>query len=395
MRKSLGLFPLLLVMVAFADLAAVRASEVALSVDRGVATGDVELEWTGGLSPFRVFRSTDPAAITSPAKRIGQTDVRSWTDDPPAADLQFYRVTGHVTVDTSTLSYGADGAQSLDLYTPQDPPTAPMPTVVLAHGGLWQGGDKSALQTLCRNVVVESGGTQACASINYRLSQDLGGVCSAPGVDTYAEQVTDMASAYALLQDASGTYGLDTTRMYVGGHSAGGHLSHELNLRWTEFEQTCTNPSGCSSVAGAIGFEGIYDITAWDEYDSSFWNGQFFCATRKAFGFPPDWASHCDDSEYGLPCWDVGSPTYLAQNSDTLGIAPAGAALIIHSPGDNWVDISEATNFGAAMSAAFSETATITSTDGTCATGQHNDPLSQVALAICIVNFVASGGGGI
>ena len=77
------------------------------------------------------------------------------------------------------------------------------------------------------------------------------------------------------------------------------------------------------------------------------------------------------------------------------GIAPAGDALIIHSPGDNWVDISEATSFGAAMSAAFPGIATITSTDGTCATGQHNDPLSQVALAICIANFVASGGNGI
>jgi hypothetical protein len=292
------------------------------------------------------------------------------------------------------LSYGAAGAQTMDLFLPEVLPTTAMPTTVLAHGGLWQSGDKSALDTLCRNIVIESGGTQACASINYRLSQDLGGVCSAPGVDTYVDQVIDLASAFAYLQNDADIHGLDPARMYVGGHSAGAHLGHELNMRWAEFEQACTLPSGCPAAAGAIGFEGIYDVPAWDQYDSEFWNGQFSCATRKAFGFPSEAEPHCTDDDYGLPCWDVGSPTYLAQNSEALGIIPVGKALMIHSPGDNWVDIAEAIDFGAAMNDAFPG-GSITSTDGTCATGQHNDPLSQVALAICIVNFVASGGAGI
>jgi acetyl esterase/lipase len=373
----------------------VMADGVMLFVRPGNASGEVELEWTGGQPAFRIHRSSDAAGVTSPARQIAQTSDRQWTDAAPGGDLHFYRVTGSVTIEGSTLSYGPNGAQTLDLYLPQDPPAAPMPTAVLAHGGLWQSGDKSALDTLCENIVLESGGTQACASINYRLSQNLGGVCSAPGVDTYADQVADLASAYAFLQNEAGTYGLAATRMYVGGHSAGGHLSQELNLRWSDFEQSCTNPSGCFPAAGAIGFEGIYDIAAWDEYDSSVWGGQFFCATRKAFGFSPESSSHCVDGGYGLPCWDVGSPIYLAQNAGTLGITPIGSALIIHSPGDTWVDIAEATSFGIAMSVAFPASSIITSTDGTCASGQHNDPLSQVALAICIVNFVASGGAGI
>jgi acetyl esterase/lipase len=373
----------------------VLADGVTLSVRLGDAPGDVELEWTGGQPAFRIYRSSDAAGVTSPARQIAQTSNRYWTEAAPGGDLHFYRVTGSVTIESTTLSYGSNGAQTLDLYLPQDPPAIPMPTAILAHGGLWQSGDKSALDTLCENILLESGGTQACASINYRLSQNLGGVCSAPGVDTYKDQVTDLASAYAFLQNEAGTYGLATIRMYVGGHSAGGHLSQELNLRWSDFEQSCTNPSGCYPTAGAIGFEGIYDIAAWNEYDSSVWGGQFFCATRKAFGFPPESSSHCVDGSYGLPCWDVGSPIYLAQNAGTQGIIPVGSALIIHSPGDTWVDIAEATSFGTAMSVAFPASSIITSTDGTCATGQHNDPLSQVALAVCIVNFVASGGEGI
>jgi acetyl esterase/lipase len=375
--------------------APVMADGVTLLVRSGDAAADVELEWTGGQPAFRIFRSTEASGLTSPANQMGETSDRSWTDSAPAGQLLFYRVTARVTIETTTLSYGDSSEQTLDLYRPQDLPYVAMPTVVLAHGGLWQSGDKTALDALCENIVLESGGSHACASINYRLSQNLGGVCSAPGVDTYADQVVDLASAYAMLQSEAGTYGLDARRMYVGGHSAGGHLSQELNLRWSDFAQTCTNPSGCSPAAGAIGFEGIYDIAAWDEYDNTVWGGQFYCATRKAFGFPPGSPTYCVDGEYSLPCWDVGSPIYLASNAATLGITATGNVLIIHSPGDTWVDIAEATNFGAAMSNSFPATSIVTSTDGTCATGQHNDPLSQVGLAICIVNFVASGGSGI
>jgi acetyl esterase/lipase len=393
LRRRFGYGMLLL--TAVVSMGSVLADDVTLTVTPGAAPGDVELEWTGGQPAFRVYRSMDAAAVTSPARQIAETSDRAWADSGTADRLLFYRVTGSVTVESSTIVYGPSAAQALDLYLPRDPPSAPMPLAVLAHGGLWQSGDKSALDTLCENIVLESGGTQACASINYRLSQDLGGVCSAPGVDTYTEQVIDLASAYAFLQKEAGTYGLDATRMYVGGHSAGGHLSQEVNLRWSDFEQSCANPSGCPPPAGAIGFEGIYDVAAWDDYDSSVWGGQFYCATRKAFGFSPESSPHCEDASYGLPCWEVGSPIYLAQHAGSLGITPAGSALIIHSPDDTWVDVAEATGFGSAMSLAFPANSVITSIDGTCATGQHNDPLNQVALAICIVNFVASGGAGI
>jgi acetyl esterase/lipase len=286
-------------------------------------------------------------------------------------------------------SYGPDPAQVLDLYTPNDVPDDPLPVVVLAHGGLWISGDRGDLEHLCIQIMIQSSAGVACASIDYRLSNNLGGTCTAPGLATYAHQVADMASAFALLQSQAITHGLDTTRFFVGGHSAGGHLAHELNLRWADFAPACANPLGCAAPAGAIGFEGIYDIAAWDAYDATFWNGQYHCVTRQAFGSPAGSPPACIDSGYGLPCWDVGSPTYLASNAGTLGIGPAGDALIIHSPDDDWVDVSEATLFGAAMSAAYPDIHVITSVDGACATGQHNAPLTQASLAQCITDFVA------
>jgi len=178
LRRRFGYGMLLLTSVV--SMGSVLADDVTLTVTPGAAPGDVELEWTGGQPAFRVYRSMDAAAVTSPARQIAETSDRAWADSGTADRLLFYRVTGSVTVESSTIVYAPSAAQALDLYLPRDPPSAPMPLAVLAHGGLWQSGDKSALETLCENIVLESGGTQACASINYRLSQDLGGVCSAP-----------------------------------------------------------------------------------------------------------------------------------------------------------------------------------------------------------------------
>lgn len=296
-----------------------------------------------------------------------------------------------MTVELLELAYGDDPAQTLDLHLPQPSPGEPIAVVVLAHGGLWQAGDKLALANLCEALVESSRGTIACASINYRLSQALGGVCRGAGVDTYVEQIRDLAAAYALLQSQAGAHDLDPARMYVGGHSAGAHLAHSLNLRWSEFSGACARAS-CPAPAGAIGFEGIYDIAAWDAYDVEVWSGQFACATRKAFGGAPDSDAPCIDARHRTPCWQIGSPTHLAQHAAALGLAPVGHALLIHSPGDNWVDIAEASSFAAALAAAFADLHVISSTDGSCGNGTHDGVLDDPALARCMITFMDSGG---
>jgi acetyl esterase/lipase len=290
-----------------------------------------------------------------------------------------------------TLAYGRDGAQSLDLYLPQPRSSEPLPTLVLAHGGLWQGGDKTVLGPLCQQIVLGSDASLACASIGYRLSQDLGGTCMG-GPDTYEEQLRDFGSAVVLLQNQAELHGLDAARMFVGGHSAGGHLAHVLNLRWAEFTQGCLDDGGCPSAMAAIGFEGIYDIAAWDAYDQSWWNGAFSCATHKAFGDPPGSATPCNDVEFSRACWEVGSPTYLANHAAELGLSAVGNALMIHSPGDDWVDIAEAAALGNALEAAFPDRSVIVSTDGACAVGGHNELLDEPALAGCLTTYVLSGG---
>lgn len=64
-----------------------------LAVEIGPGASDVSLQWVGGQLPWQVFRSTDPATVTDPANRLGDTDLQAWVDSPPAAELIFYRVT--------------------------------------------------------------------------------------------------------------------------------------------------------------------------------------------------------------------------------------------------------------------------------------------------------------
>jgi acetyl esterase/lipase len=293
-----------------------------------------------------------------------------------------------------TLAYGPESAQMLDLYLPQPRSTEPLSIIVLAHGGLWQSGSKEALAGLCQQVVLGSGGSVACASIGYRLSQDLGGTCDG-GPATYEVQLRDFGGAVAWLQNQSETYAIDPARVFVGGHSAGGHLAHALNLRWDEFAGVCTldaTEGGCPSAMAAIGIEGIYDIAAWDAYDQAFWQGQFSCATHKAFGASPSSPMPCMDAQFGGACWELGSPTYLANHAAELNLAAVGNALMIHSPTDDWVDIAEATSLGDALTAAFPDRTVIVSNTGVCAAGGHNELLAEPALADCLTSFVLSGG---
>jgi len=296
--------------------------------------------------------------------------------------------TAAAAIQVKLLGYGPDESQVLDLYTAVPLPDEPMPTVVLAHGGLWQGGSRSELSTLCSNIVSQSNGAIACASIDYRLSGDLGGTCEGTGKDTYTDQARDLALAYSMLQENAEIHRLDPRRMHVGGHSAGAHLAHTLNLRWSEFAPPCNQADECPAALSAIGLEGIYSIPAWNDYDAFRWQSYFVCATRSAFGAPGPYPAACSDAQLGERCWDAGSPAFLAENAVSLGIKPAGDALLIHSPGDDWADIADTRNFGDILKTAFPGMDVVTDTAGTCAINQHNFVLRETSLADCVIDFV-------
>lgn len=108
------------------------------------------------------------------------------------------------------IAYGADSAQRLDLFLPGRPS---FPTVMFVHGGSLTSGDKSDEDhaNVCRPFV---GAGIACASINYRLAPR----------HAWPAQAEDVAMAFAWVQRNVASYGGDSARLVLLGHSSGATL---------------------------------------------------------------------------------------------------------------------------------------------------------------------------
>ena len=108
----------------------------------------------------------------------------------------------------------------LDIYQPDASDASwKRPAMIAIHGGGFLFGDKSEMTNLCREFAARG---YACFSINYRLVPD-----DPPGAseDSYARTVlaavkdAHQATQWVLANAAK--YKVDTTRLFIGGSSAG------------------------------------------------------------------------------------------------------------------------------------------------------------------------------
>ncbi len=148
------------------------------------------------------------------------------------------------------ISYGTNASQKLDLGLPAGRTTATL-LVVVVHGGGWSTGDKNELTWLL-NGLKQRG--FAVANINYRLTLNT--------ADNYKMQLDDVDSAvqYTLRQAAVQTF--NGQKLYIVGHSAGGHLS--LAYTYTR------NANGKIKAVGSLA--GPTDLFAMSYYNSSIYN---------------------------------------------------------------------------------------------------------------------------
>jgi acetyl esterase/lipase len=130
------------------------------------------------------------------------------------------------------LAYGETPRERLDLFLAADPDA---PTLAFIHGGYWQINDlvkesfaffAEALLPLGINLAV----------IEYTLAP-------AARLDRIVDEVR---RSIRWLAEHLGEYGADPTRLYISGHSAGGHLT------------AMTMP--LPEVRGGIAISGIYDL---------------------------------------------------------------------------------------------------------------------------------------
>jgi acetyl esterase/lipase len=131
--------------------------------------------------------------------------------------------------------------QKLDLYLPD---RLSFPVVVFAHGGAWVQGNKAMHGHL--GVFLAKHGIGA-ALVNYRLAPHV----RHPG------PAQDLARAFAWVHGHIAEHGGDTDRLFLCGHSAGGHL---CSLLGTNEAFLATEKLSFEHVRGVISISGVYKI---------------------------------------------------------------------------------------------------------------------------------------
>ncbi len=133
----------------------------------------------------------------------------------------------------------------LDLFLPKG--RQDFPVVVFIHGGAWLIGDKNDFGIYAAiGRMLASHGIGA-ATINYRLSPQV----------KHPEHIKDVARAFAWVHQHIAQYGGRPDRLFVSGHSAGGHLAALLSTdeSWLRAEGL-----SLSDIRGAVPISGVYSI---------------------------------------------------------------------------------------------------------------------------------------
>ncbi len=129
-------------------------------------------------------------------------DAASWT----AELVNTVRVIPNITYSTAS-----NVELKLDLYLPRNA-AGPVPVVLYLHGGGWVAGSKEGAVMLVMPYIQKG---WAAANVEYRLAR----VALAPAA------VEDCRAALRWVYVHAREHLLDTTRIIVTGHSAGGHLA--------------------------------------------------------------------------------------------------------------------------------------------------------------------------
>jgi acetyl esterase/lipase len=134
----------------------------------------------------------------------------------------------------------------LDLYLPKDAKSAPV--FLFIHGGAWRFGDRGLYPPLGQRFAKEGIVT---VIPSYRLAPQ----------SPWPAQAEDAAAALAWTVRRIAEFGGDTNRLFVGGHSAGGHLSSLLTFN-PRYLQGYQLTSGV--IRGVIALSGVYNLDIGD-----------------------------------------------------------------------------------------------------------------------------------
>jgi acetyl esterase/lipase len=162
------------------------------------------------------------------------------------ANAKTYKVREH-----RNIAYKKSGLLQnlLDVYTPKGKKLKNLPVVMLIHGGMWTYGpgpgfglNKDTYALLATRIAKRG---MVVVVPNYRLRP----------LHKYPKYIQDVASAFAWTKKNISRYKGSKRKLFVSGHSAGGHLAALLGTN-TKYLKA----AGCRSkdIRGLIPISGVY-----------------------------------------------------------------------------------------------------------------------------------------
>ena len=171
--------------------------------------------------------------------------IEDYPPQPPrAAASQAYQDVVHKMsygIEGIDVAYGDDIYQHIALFVPAAPTGA---VLAYIHGGRWSYGYKESAAFMAP--ALNAAGI-TFASIGHRLYPNL-----------YAAGFADVSRAIAWLSNNVADYGGDAQRIFVSGHSSGGHYAAQLAVTrdWQAREGVPREV-----IRGCLPISGVYDLT--------------------------------------------------------------------------------------------------------------------------------------
>ncbi len=137
------------------------------------------------------------------------------------------------------IAYGASAREKLDIYAADNPRG---PVLVFIHGGYWRSGSK---EDNCNFVPTFTRRGATVVMIEYDLCPQV----------TVADIVRQTRASIAWVYKNIRSYGADPGKIFVSGHSAGGHLTAmALAHDWGK------EGLPADLIKGAVATSGVYDL---------------------------------------------------------------------------------------------------------------------------------------
>jgi len=234
---------------------------------------------------------------------------------------------------TLDIAYGDHERQKLNLILPDT--DKPFPTVMWIHAGAWSFGGREN-ETALGTRFAERG--IGFAAISHRLTSGAWMDAKLPkeGV-RHPAHIEDCARAFAWLHKNIKAKGGDPSRLFVSGHSSGGHLSALLAL---DPRYLKAHDLPITAIRGAIPVGGGYELTKYHAHLVEGMSKELADAHLEyIFGKPEDWVAaspttYAKDAKVAMLVITEDDPGFQLYKSDFEAVVPKGSPISFWTAAD-------------------------------------------------------------